>query len=63
MLLLRFDNVVSVIWIFASDGKVITYQSSSSVVVPVVKPIVPGDILENIKDNYKPVVLEALLQI
>ena len=28
-----------------------------------VKPIVPGDILENIKDNYKPVVLEALLQI
>lgn len=28
-----------------------------------VKPIIPGDILENIKDNYKPVVLDALLQI
>ena len=28
-----------------------------------VKPIVPEDILDNIKDNYKPVVLEALLQI
>ena len=28
-----------------------------------VKPIVPEDILDNIKDNYKPVILEALLQI